>query len=195
MVTLLDVISKSQISNWLAWTTYFSFPLLICLNSFTNNQLYQPSMAYLKKRSLILKTVVLEESWVRRKLTLLIRSSTTLFTSSEKTATSRGRIMSCLSTLLILSQSSPSLGNRRNDEALPCLARRIEEKVLFLKSRILLVIFAKRLMPNGEDEGFPEFTGANVALYTDTKVWKGLTPRWGQWNGPSCLCTPSRTPC
>lgn len=75
--------------------------------------LYQPSIAYLKKRSFTLKTVALSESWLRRKVILFIKSSTTWFTSSENTATSRGRMTCCLSTLRILSQSSPSLENRK----------------------------------------------------------------------------------
>lgn len=66
-------------------------------------------MAYLKNRSFTLKTVFLSECWQRRSSIFFTRSSTTLLTSSEKTATSRGRMMSCLSTLRILCQSSFSL--------------------------------------------------------------------------------------
>lgn len=78
----------------------------------TSQDLYQPSMAYLKKRSFTLRTVAPSDSSARRAQTLLIRSSTTLFTSSVNTATSRGRMMSCLSTLRIFSHSSPSLEKR-----------------------------------------------------------------------------------
>lgn len=74
---------------------------------------HQPSMAYLKNRSFTLKMVFLSECWQRRSSILFTRSSTTLLTSSEKTATSRGRMMSCLSTLRILCQSSFSLGNSK----------------------------------------------------------------------------------
>lgn len=127
MVTLLDVaeldkhhhvenLKLTGLNNILRIFLFSPSNLFKFLHKQPLQDLYQPSMAYLKKRSLTLKTVVLAESSVRRKLSLLIRSSTTLFTSSEKTATSRGRIMSCLSTLRILSQSSPSLGNRRKDE-------------------------------------------------------------------------------
>lgn len=79
-----------------------------------------PSMAYLKKRSLMLQMVVPSELCLRRYTILLIRSSTTSLTSSEKTATSRGRIISCLSTLRILSQSCPSLKYKTQDVRQRC---------------------------------------------------------------------------
>lgn len=72
-------------------------------------------MAYLKNRSFTLKTVFLSECWQRRSSIFFTRSSTTLLTSSEKTATSRGRMMSCLSTLRILCQSSFSLENKKKN--------------------------------------------------------------------------------
>lgn len=77
---------------------------------------HQPSMAYLKNRSFTLKTVFLSECWQRRSSIFFTRSSTTLLTSSEKTATSRGRMMSCLSTLRILCQSSFSLGKKTKNK-------------------------------------------------------------------------------
>lgn len=64
----------------------------------------------------MLLTVFPSELWLRRHVILLIRSSTTSLTSSEKTATSHGRMMSCLSTLRILSQSSPSLKRNTGHE-------------------------------------------------------------------------------
>lgn len=92
------------------------WPTGICFTANNLQTWYQPSMAYLKKRSFTLRTVALSGCWVRRLYTLWMRSSTTPFTSSEKTATSRGRMMSCLSTLRIFSQSSPSLRNKiQND--------------------------------------------------------------------------------
>lgn len=63
----------------------------------------------------MLQTVFPSEPCLRRHIILLIRSSTTSLTSSEKTATSHGRMMSCLSTLRILSQSSPSLKDKTQD--------------------------------------------------------------------------------
>lgn len=67
------------------------------------------------------KMVFPSEAWLRRHIILFTRSSTTSLTSSEKTATSRGRMMSCLSTLRILSQSSPSLKDKTQDMRLQFL--------------------------------------------------------------------------
>lgn len=72
----------------------------------------------------MLQMVVPSELWLRRHTILLIRSSTTSLTSSEKTATSRGRIISCLSTLRILSQSSPSLKYKTQDVRQPRMVKR-----------------------------------------------------------------------
>lgn len=63
----------------------------------------------------MLQMVFPSEPWLRRHVILFIRSSTTSLTMSVKTATSRGRMMSCLSTLRILSQSSPSLKDKTQD--------------------------------------------------------------------------------
>lgn len=63
----------------------------------------------------MLQMVFPSEPWLRRHVILFIRSSTTSLTMSVKTATSRGRMMSCLSTLRILSQSSPSLKDKTKD--------------------------------------------------------------------------------
>lgn len=60
----------------------------------------------------MLQMVFPSEPRLRRHIILSIRSSTTSLTLSEKTATSHGRMMSCLSTLRILSQSSPSLKDK-----------------------------------------------------------------------------------
>lgn len=110
---ILIVITSCLRAVSLCYLTYTDFKFisvsLISSKIYLPTGLHKPSIAYLKKRSFTLRTVVPSDSMARRVQTLLIKSSTTWFTSSEKRATSRGRMMSCRRTLRIFSHSSPSL--------------------------------------------------------------------------------------
>lgn len=182
-------------------------------------------MAYLKKRSLILRTVAPSACWVRSTVILLIRSSTTSLTSSEKTATSRGRMMSCLSTLRIFSHSSPSLSKKIQDTRIVVSQKYWSQTSTDRRySSLVFVLYLQVMMLNELISKLTDTKADNwVSLHTSSELipvmwsrliillslksfisrgsesklkgYRELTLRWVQWNGLSSLCILSRSPC